>query len=167
MAYKAGAVLGRKPSKAWIPIVVIVGVVLFGVWIANQASEPSLSSGEAAATSCLPLSQAEITAIVGVNHENWTGSGELVVHGGEKARTNANNTLGFTHVAFIRASAGGIPNEVFKFVNGSNFANPSTLLMGADSVAREFFVWGEATEIGSPADQAARAALGGAPSCSP
>ena len=117
----------------------------------EEISEGLNAEGEA---SCPALSAAETEQLV----DSWTGNGELTVEATAKTETDGSDL--FSEIWYLQGSAPGIGSQVFAFAT-----DPGGLLVGAESVTREFFEWGADIGPGSTADQEARAALAAAPDC--
>ena len=110
---------------------------------ATPTPTPSPTTEPEPETGCTPLSDAEVAVLVGMDGENWTGDGEFSTTAAEKTAVPAEDRL-FTHVVFLQGDAPGLEGEVYVFASQyEDLTQPGGLLVGADSVTREFWVWGE------------------------
>ena len=162
LAFRLGRWFGNLPLLgkvgAVIGVLVAIGIVVSSLTSGGNTANPSTSSGDIntppASASCASLGQTEINTAV----DGWTGDGTLTVEAARKVPSGGSDI--FTEVWFIQGSAPGIDSEVFIFAN-----DPGGLLVGANSVTREFFSWGAAAALGSPLDVAARDTMRAAPTC--
>lgn len=147
----------------WIVMAVIVLIVLgaigalVAVMVAGRTVTQSLTQIESVLAQsgiCDSLDDGQSNALTG----SWEGDGALTVEATAKAPTSGGDT--FTEIWYLQGSAPGVDNQVFVFA-----AEPNGLLMGADSLTRQFFGWGADAEPDSPVAREAQAALDAAPRC--
>ena len=156
-----GIGLGRKPFflRPWLWLG--VAVMVYGVF--SMLLGGVTGSGGA----CVAMTAAEIETITqsnAVEGTAWTGDGDFTVTAAEKSRTSEPDT-GFDEVGYLKVDAAGMDDQVFTFVVGGSFTSVRGLLMGADSVTRDFWKWGSAAAPISPAVQAAEAAVDASTKC--
>ncbi|MEX2251468.1 MAG: DUF2510 domain-containing protein [Acidimicrobiia bacterium] len=138
-----------------IGVVALVAVQLAGSEISETFSEVSSVLDSASSSgSCSALTASQIATLT----DGWTGNGNLTVVSTGKASTSGSEM--FSQIWYLEGSAPGIENTVFAFAT-----DPGGLVVGADSVTREFSSWGAAASSDSPAAQQARMALNAAHDC--
>jgi len=153
----------RKRSRVRLVIYALLAIVVVG-WIATAGddNEPTPSGDEstASADTCDRISATELSLLV----DGWTGSGSFSAE--SAMRTEASGSDTFTHVVYVQGTAAGLDSEVFTFATSSVPINGG-LIVGADSLTREFFEWGAAATPGSPAAEQAATAVQGSTRCLP
>lgn len=137
--------------------------ILLGCALAAVVSGCS-GSAEDDVEGCSPLSQQQVTRLVGSNSENFKAGGPFTVSAAQQALVEGNEF--FTGVVYLKGEAPGVDTAVYVFARTSADIGVSAGgLLGADPFTRERWVWGDVAERGAPIEDAAQDAVVSAPVC--
>ena len=174
-----GADLARRRLRS--PSAVVLGaaivVVMSGCGGGDATSVPTEPSTDASrdasrdasadATTCTPLSDLEVAALLGENSSNYKGAGPFTVTAALRAPVTAPNEF-FSWVVYLQGDSPDGDGRVYVFATSvDDLTDPGGGVLGAAPVTRDAWTWGEVAERGAPLTTAARAAVAGADVCLP
>ena len=134
---------------------------------ASQDVGTAATAAEEEATTCSPLSQDEVAALVGENSANYKGEGPFTVTAALRAPVSSPNDF-FTAVVYLQGDAPDAQGLVYVFATSTDdLRDPAGSVLGAEPATRDAWVWGEVAERGAPITTAARQAVADAEVCLP
>lgn len=120
-----------------------------------------------AAARCTDLTDDEVTLLLGVDGENWTGDEPFMVTAARRAAVDGQNDF-FTSVVYVQGGPAGSAGEVYVFATAADDLSATGAgLMGANPFTRDAWAWGAVAQRGAPLEDAAREAVAAAPVCLP
>lgn len=160
----------RSPSAVVLGAAIVVMSGCGGGDVTSAPTEPSTDAGRDAsadATTCTPLSDLEVAALVGENSSNYKGAGPFTVTAALRAPVTSPNEF-FSWVVYLQGDSPDGDGRVYVFATSvDDLTDPGGGVLGADPVTRDAWTWGEVAERGAPLTTAARAAVAGADVCLP
>lgn len=163
----------RLPAPSAVVLGAAIVVVMSGCGGGDATSaptEPSTDAGRDAsadATTCTPLSDLEVAALVGEDSSNYKGAGPFTATAALRAPVTSANEF-FSWVVYLQGDSPDGDGLVYVFATSvDDLTDPGGGVLGADPVTRDAWTWGEVAERGAPLTTAARAAVAGADVCLP